>query len=114
MLIKNAQIGTQVSDIRFSDVIELIGQDLPIVGNDDVIDAQGADVIPGLHDHHIHFFASLAREYSVDCGPPFVVDLTELASCLRKPSTPNGCVRGFGYLESVAGDIDRYALDLIV
>ena len=93
MLIKNAQIGTQVSDIRLSDVIELIGQDLSIVGNEEVIDAQGADVIPGLHDHHIHFFASLAREYSVECGPPFVGDLSELASCLRKPSTPNGWVR---------------------
>ena len=62
MLVKNAQIGTQVSDIRLSDVIELIGQDLSIVGNEEVIDAQGADVLPGLHDHHIHFFASLARD----------------------------------------------------
>ena len=114
MLIKNAQIGTQVSDIRFSDVIELIGQDLPIVGNEEVIDVQGADVIPGLHDHHIHFFASLAREYSVDCGPPFVGNLSELASCLRKPSIPNGWVRGFGYHESVAGDIDRHTMDLVI
>ena len=48
MLVKNAQIGTQVSDIRLSDVIELIGQDLSIAGNEEVIDAQGADVIPGL------------------------------------------------------------------
>ena len=114
MLIKNADVGDRVADIRISDVIESIGQDLAVVGDEEIFDAQGLQVIPGLHDHHIHFFASLAREYSLECGPPFVGDLSDLASRLRNFSTPNGWIRGFGYHESVAGDIDRHTIDWIL
>ncbi len=114
MLIKNAIVGAQLADIRLSDVIESIGQDLDVAADEDLIDAQGAEVIRGLHDHHIHFFASLAREYSVECGPPFVRDFSDLTNCLKNFSTPSEWIRGFGYHESIAGDINRYTIDSIL
>lgn len=75
-----------------------------------VIDAEGAAVIPGLHDHHIHLFATAAAAQSVFVGPPEVVTIEQLVIALR--SAPgSGWVRGVGYHESVAGDLDRDVLD---
>jgi predicted amidohydrolase YtcJ len=37
------------------------------------IDARGAALLPGLHDHHIHLAGLAARSASVWCGPPDVM-----------------------------------------
>lgn len=78
-----------------------------------VVDGHGAAVVPGLHDHHIHLFATAALDRSVRCGPPHVRTPDQLAAALRG-APGDGWVRGVGYHERVAGDLDRHALDRLV
>ena len=78
-----------------------------------VIDAGGALLLPGLHDHHIHLAATAASLASIRCGPPEVRDAAALAAALGGPGT--GWLRGIGYHESVTGGvIDRHWLDRVV
>jgi predicted amidohydrolase YtcJ len=53
-----------------------------------------------------------AARASVRCGPPEVRDAAALAAALRR-AVPDetGWIRGTGYFESVAGDLDAAALD---
>jgi predicted amidohydrolase YtcJ len=110
MLIRGAtRLDGRSVDIRVRDgVIAECAESLPWRGEDVVIDAHGGAVLPGLHDHHIHLFALAASLESVKCGPP--LDAAGLVALLR--SAPGGeWVRGVGYHESVAGDIDAAWLD---
>jgi predicted amidohydrolase YtcJ len=83
----------------------------------DILDGRGGALLPGLHDHHIHLFSLAARERSVRCGPPSVVDRSSLAETLaqamgelaRGPSSR--WLRGYGYDESVAGPLTADGLD---
>jgi len=70
----------------------------------------GAALLPGLHDHHIHLFALAALRNSVQCGPPGVSDRAQLATLLRA-DRGTGWLRGVGYHEAVAGELDRWQLD---
>lgn len=80
----------------------------------DVIDALGAAVVPGLVDHHVHLLALAAAMRSVRCGPPAVTTRTVLADALaRAPVDATGWVRGVGYVETVAGDLLRDALEAL-
>jgi predicted amidohydrolase YtcJ len=66
------------------------------------------------HDHHLHLFALAAALESAACGPPAVRDRAELARALaRRAPDGRGWVRGVGYHESVAGALDRDALDAL-
>jgi predicted amidohydrolase YtcJ len=78
-----------------------------------VLDGRGGALIPGLHDHHIHLFATAALDRSVRCGPPHVRTRDQLAAALRA-APGDGWIRGVGYHERVAGDLDRDALDRLV
>ena len=76
------------------------------------IDARGAALLPGLHDHHIHLYALAAARRSVSCGPPNVRTAPELQQALRAaPESRDGWIRGVAYHESVAGSLDRERLD---
>ncbi|HET9629198.1 MAG TPA: amidohydrolase family protein, partial [Novosphingobium sp.] len=115
MLIRRAEIDGYTRERRLADLrlvdgrIAAIGQLEPAPG-ETVIDAAGGAVLPGLHDHHLHLFALAAARASVFCGPPEVVDEAGLAA--RLVAAPGaGWLRGIGYHESVAGDIDRVWLD---
>ncbi len=78
-----------------------------------VIDAHGAALLPGLHDHHIHLAGLAARAESVWCGPPDVLDAEALAMRLKaQPAT--GWLRGIGYHESVMGLPEAKALDALL
>ena len=84
---------------------------------EEVVHADGGALLPGLHDHHLHLLALAAERRSVRCGPSDVRDADGLATaltaaCLR--ADPGEWVRGTGYQESVAGDLDRHRLDEIV
>ncbi|HEX6237180.1 MAG TPA: amidohydrolase family protein [Acidimicrobiales bacterium] len=84
-----------------------------------VIDGRGGALIPGLHDHHIHLLATAAAARSTVVGLPLVHDAPGLARALRAadadPERPAGAwIRAVGYHESVAGDLDRHALDALV
>jgi predicted amidohydrolase YtcJ len=101
----------RIADVLVRDaVIAAIGTDLPADGAT-VIDAAGARLLPGLHDHHLHVVSAAAARASIDCGPPQVVDAAGLARVLV-PGT--GWLRGVGYHESVAGMLDRATLDAMV
>jgi predicted amidohydrolase YtcJ len=83
----------------------------------EVIDAGGGALIPGLHDHHIHLLALAAARRSVRCGPPEVRGFDDLAAALAaadRAAAPTAWIRGVGYHETVAGDLDRRALDRLV
>ncbi|MBL7499428.1 amidohydrolase family protein [Frankia nepalensis] len=92
-------------------------EDLRPRPGEEVVDARGGMLLPGLHDHHIHLLALAALASSVPVGPPAVRTEAELARALRAAAAatpPGGWVRAVGYHESVAGDLDRHALDRIV
>jgi predicted amidohydrolase YtcJ len=70
-----------------------------------------------LHDHHLHLLAMAAQERSIACGPPQVNDATDLQQALRRAAdavAPGEWVRGTGYSETVAGLLDREAVDRMV
>ncbi len=109
LLFANAEVDGAICDVRVRDgVVETIGS-LPSEVDEVRIDAAGGALFPGLHDHHIHLNALAARAASVDCGPPSVTGIDELADALSRPGT--GWIRGIGYHESVAGLLDRAVLD---
>lgn len=77
-----------------------------------VIDAEGGAVLPGLVDHHVHLLALAASLRSAPCGPPAVTDAASLAAALgRARVDESGWVRGVGYVETVAGALDRGGLE---
>lgn len=79
----------------------------------EVLDGGGGALIPGLWDHHLHILALAAARRSVSAGPPDVRDEAGLRRALeqRRVAEPNRWIRATGYHESVAGDLDRLALD---
>lgn len=82
--------------------------------DEDVLDARGAAVIPGLHDHHVHLAASAARLDSTDVGPGAVADRHAFEQVLRAASPgAGGWIRAVDYHEQVAGALDRDVLDTV-
>ena len=117
MLIRRCEIeGRAPLDVRIvGERIVEIATDLTADAQDPVIDARGGALLPGLHDHHIHLLALAAAQRSVACGPPAVRSLDDLARALAEHgSADDQWMRGVGYHESVAGDLDRVLLDRIV
>ena len=111
LLIRNAEVeGVPGLDVRCRDgrIVEL-GERLT-AGGERVLEAGGGALLPGLHDHHLHFFALAAALRSVRCGPPKVRDAAALEATLRG-APGDGWIRGVGYHESVAGRLDRTRLD---
>lgn len=111
MLIRHADLAIGRRDLRIAGGrVAQIAPHLPPRPDEQVIDALGNAVIPGLHDHHIHLYSLAAAMESLDCGPP--LDAGRLAAALRgAAANAVGWIRGVGYHESVAGDIDRDWLD---
>ncbi|MCF8604446.1 amidohydrolase family protein [Gordonia sp. HY442] len=116
MLIRQVRLrsGERV-DVRVRDgLVEGIHADLHAAVDEDVIDASGHTVIPGLHDHHIHLAASAAAERSTRVGPAEVTGADQFADTMSTARTSDdGWVRAVGYHESVAGPLDRGVLDRI-
>ena len=98
--------GPAVLDVRVRDglVVE-ISPSLSRDG-DEVLEAAGGALLPGLHDHHLHLHALAAHLESVDCSGPDLFDRLRAARAA-------GPVRGVGYHESVAGPLDRDVLDAL-
>lgn len=86
----------------------------------DRIDGRGGAVLPGLHDHHVHLLATVAARRSVDVGDlgegDRAVFVERVRDAARHPA-PGGRVndelRVVNYHESIAGTLDRHALDTI-
>lgn len=114
LLLRDAELdGQRRVDVRISgDTIAEIAPRLAPQPGEPVLDARGGALLPGLCDHHLHLHALAASARSLVCGPPVVTSLPGLADALdTAPADDEGWVRGFGYVESVAGDLDAEALD---
>src|SRR5262245_38319309 len=116
MLITDVQIAGQSAlvDVRcVRGLIAEVGPSLTRSEGEQCIAGQGAALLPGLHDHHIHLFALAALRNSVQCGPPAVSNREQLTAALRA-DRGSGWLRGVGYHESVAGNLDRLQLDQLL
>ena len=104
-----------VTDVRITgDRVAERAPGLRAARGEDEIDAAGGTLLPGLHDHHVHLRALAAARASVEAGPPHVRTADGLASRLRAADAaapPGAWLRCVGYHESVAGPLDRWALD---
>jgi predicted amidohydrolase YtcJ len=120
VLIREAELFGDVDrvDIRIGGgVITQVGPGLAREPLEEVIDAAGCALLPGLHDHHLHLLAMAAAARSVSLGPPDVRTLDGLAEALiraEQQAAPGDWLRGVGYHDSVAGPLDRDVLDRIV
>lgn len=112
MLIQRATLldGT-AADIRVGEQIVDVGDLTPDKG-EQVLDAAGGTVIPGLHDHHVHLRSAAAALTSARVGPAEVKGRADLARALAEaPVGGDGWIRAVGYHEAVAGPLDRHVLD---
>jgi predicted amidohydrolase YtcJ len=116
MLIQRAILldGTSTR-IRVGERIEQVGDGLTARPGEGVLDAGGGTVLPGLHDHHVHVRSAASSLDSFFVGPPGVSTKAQLAQLLSNATPgPDGWIRAVGYHESVAGVLDRAALDAVV
>jgi predicted amidohydrolase YtcJ len=115
MLIQRAvTLDGAIVDIRLSDRIDEVADSLTPRPGEDVFDAAGGTVLPGLHDHHVHLYSAAAAATSIRVGPPQVRDRDGLAAALATADADeDGWIRAVGYHNSVAGPLDRDALDAI-
>ena len=120
MLIRNVEIEGQAGlDVRTADGrIDTIGRALEARPGTPIVEGRGGALLPGLHDHHLHLYALAAARHSVRCGPPEVRDEADLARALRTAADAQAgapdWIRGVGYHESVAGDLDARRLDALL
>lgn len=114
-VIRQAEVDGRRVDVRVVDgAVAAIAGTLDRRPGEELVDADGGALLPGLVDHHLHLLAMAAARTSVRCGPPAVRDRAGLAAALRSaPADRHGWVRGVGYHESVAGDLDAAALDAL-
>jgi predicted amidohydrolase YtcJ len=114
LCIRNAEVaGRPGLDVRLRDGrIDSVGEALAARSREASLDARGGALLPGLRDHHIHLMALAAARRSLPCGPPQVRDTDALRGMLES-ARPDGTgwIRGVGYHDSVAGSLDRAALD---
>jgi predicted amidohydrolase YtcJ len=116
LLIKRATLldGT-ITDIRVGERIEELGDGLVAGQGEGVLYAGGGTVLPGLHDHHVHLRSAASALDSFFVGPPGVTTKAQLTQLLSNATPgPDGWIRAVGYHESVAGELDRTALDAVV
>ncbi len=116
MLIQRATLldGT-VTDIRLGPRIDEVGGNLVARHGENVLDAAGGTVLPGLHDHHVHVRSAASALTSVSVGPPDVSTKDATGTILSNaiPGS-DGWIRAVGYHDSVAGELDRAALDALL
>ncbi|OBG90655.1 amidohydrolase [Mycobacterium sp. E136] len=113
MLIQRATLlDGAVVDIRVAEQITAVEPTLVPLRGEQIYDAVGRTVIPGLHDHHVHLRSAAAALRSVRVGPTEVRNRAELRNALASADVgPDGWIRAVGYHEAVAGPLDRAVLD---
>lgn len=112
VLISGAEVAGERVDVRIAGgCIAEIGQELTPSAGEEVIDAAGGALLPGLQDHHLHLHSLAAAMASLSCGPPDIEDAEALGRLLSGECDTRGWLRGTGYFESVAGPLDRDVLD---
>ena len=84
VLIKNAWLNGCAVDLRVGEVIQQIAPQLTPVIGETVLNARGGELLPGLHDHHIHAFAAAAAYGSL-------IVMSALALCDCRDRFGNDC-----------------------
>lgn len=117
-MVRRARIGPAETELRIEGSrIVTVGAGARREQGDAVLDAAGGEVLPGLHDHHLHVLASVAAAGSVRVGPPAVRDRAGLSAALTAAAAAQprpDWIRAVGYHQSVAGDLDRDVLDRMI
>jgi len=124
LLIRRAELYSgEVVDVRIeAGVIAALGERLVPKPGELLVEANGGLLLPGLHDHHLHLFATAAARESLLCGPPQVSDerqlrvaLTERIAELVTAGDERGehWIRGVAFHESVCPALDRHWLDAV-
>ena len=113
MLIKNARIGAESVDLRIGPTVRAIAPQLEPTPDESVLDARGGELLPGLHDHHMHLFAAAAAHESVDCnvGAGTRSQCRELLAARLQQASGGDWIRGVDYQEQQVGELDRWRLD---
>jgi predicted amidohydrolase YtcJ len=110
--------GLPRTDVRLAGgLIAACAADLRPEPGEEVVEAAGGVLLPGLHDHHVHLRALAAAAGSVPVGPPQARNAADLAAALRAADAdlpPGAWLRAVGYHESVAGALDRHVLDRLL
>jgi predicted amidohydrolase YtcJ len=111
LLIRNALLSGHIRDVLIeNEIIAEIGASLR--GSMPSLDAKGAELIPGLIDHHIHLLATAAQANSLA-----LTGDEDFAAALRaKDDTlaPDQHLRVTGYHDSFFGPLDAARLDALV
>lgn len=82
---------------------------------DQMVDADGGELIPGLHDHHVHLTALAAARCSVLVGPCEARSARDLVHRLESAASDRpDWIRAIGYHESVAGELDADVIDRLL
>lgn len=114
LLIRSAYLpGRGLFDLRVAEGrIAALTPQLEAGPGDRVIEAHGNVLLPGLHDHHLHLFATAAARSSIACGPPTIYDEQSLRETLAQHcKNTHGWIRGVGFHDSVCPTLDRHWLD---
>ena len=113
-VISNAEVdGRLVSVVIEDEIIAAVDECSPS-GEFSAIDANGAALIPGLHDHHVHLLAMAARLEGVDLDALEDADAFDRALGTAAASAGDGWVRASGYDEHRHGPLDCHRLDALV
>lgn len=116
LVLRDVEVAGTRTDVVVADgLIRSVEADTPAPPGATVVEGEGGALLPGLWDHHLHLLALAATARSVAAGPPDVTDRAGLAAALADAvrHRPGEWVRAVGYHESVAGELDRDALDAL-
>jgi len=115
ILIRNVAVrGRAGLDVRAGpERILDVGRSLPRRRGEQVFDGGGGEVIPGLHDHHVHLRAAVAARQSVDVSAASSpADFDNVVSAAVRTSH-QAWLRFTGWNEHAAGQLDRHRLDAL-
>jgi predicted amidohydrolase YtcJ len=116
ILIRNVAVrGRSGLDVRAGpETILEVGPSLPRRRGEEVIDGGGSEVIPGLHDHHVHLRAAVAARQSFDVSPAAnPAGFDAIVSTTAARTSRQAWLRFTGWNEHVAGPLDRHRLDAL-
>lgn len=116
LFISDVEVDGTACSVHIEDAtVVAIGEDLVRPKGALHLEGEHGMLLPGLHDHHVHLMSAAAAAHSITVGPPDVRSVDDLQRVLRAAATRDGAwIRAIGYHESVAGVLDRNALDQIV